>query len=100
MPSAEVIGLRKTVYCTPNHTNFPIYYLALFLLFIFDVPNIRATIGWSLLYSTNFYIAIYHKWIGVIDHLWSLAVEEQFYLFFPYLILFLPKNTLLSFLLV
>lgn len=71
---------------------FPIYFLAIFALYIFDVPPVRDTVFWCLGYATNFYIAIHQHWMGTIDHLWSLAVEEQYYLIFPYLILFLPKK--------
>jgi peptidoglycan/LPS O-acetylase OafA/YrhL len=74
---------------------FPIYFLAIFVLYALDIPPVRDTILWSLTYTTNIYIATRQTWMGTIDHLWSLAVEEQYYLIFPYLILFLPiKNYL------
>lgn len=75
---------------------FPIYFLTIFVCYILDVPPVRETVGWCLLYATNLYIAYHQRWMGVIDHLWSLAVEEQYYLFFPYLILFLPKRFFLK----
>jgi peptidoglycan/LPS O-acetylase OafA/YrhL len=31
-------------------------------------------------------------WMGTVDHLWSLAVEEQVYLFFPLLLFFVPRR--------
>jgi peptidoglycan/LPS O-acetylase OafA/YrhL len=71
---------------------FPIYFLAIFVLYALDVPPVRDTILWCLTYSTNIYIASKQHWMGTIDHLWSLAVEEQYYLVFPYLILFLPTK--------
>jgi peptidoglycan/LPS O-acetylase OafA/YrhL len=71
---------------------FPIYFLAIFVLYALNVPPVRETIAWCLTYSTNMYIATKQHWMGIIDHLWSLAVEEQYYLIFPYLILFLPKR--------
>lgn len=71
---------------------FPIYFLSIFVLYILDVPPVRDTIIWCLTYSTNIYIALNETWLGTIDHLWSLAVEEQYYLLFPYLILFLPSK--------
>lgn len=72
---------------------FPIYFLAIFVLYIFDVPPVRDTFLWCVTYTTNIYIATKQQWMGTIDHLWSLAVEEQYYLVFPYLILFLPTKS-------
>ena len=72
---------------------FPIYFLTIFVLYVMDVPPVRETILWCLTYTTNLYIATKQHWMGTIDHLWSLAVEEQYYLIFPYLILFLPAKT-------
>lgn len=71
---------------------FPIYFLTIFVLYALDVPPVRETIWWCLTYSTNIYIATKEHWMGTIDHLWSLAVEEQYYLVFPYLILFLSTK--------
>ena len=34
--------------------------------------------------------------MGYLGHFWSLAVEEQFYIFFPFLILFIGKKYYLS----
>jgi peptidoglycan/LPS O-acetylase OafA/YrhL len=45
-----------------------------------------------LLYGTNFFVAARGQWIGDFGHLWSLAVEEQFYLAFAPLILLLPRR--------
>lgn len=72
---------------------FPIYFLSIFVLYLLDVSPVRDTILWCVTYTTNFYIAIKQQWMGTIDHLWSLAVEEQYYLIFPYLILFLPTKS-------
>ncbi len=75
---------------------FPIYFLSIFVLYWLDVPPVRDTILWCISYSTNLYIAVNQHWMGTIDHLWSLAVEEQYYLVFPYLILFLPARNYLN----
>lgn len=73
---------------------FPVYYLVIALLFIFNVPPVREKLGWLALYGTNIYMAAHRTWMGSVDHLWSLAVEEQVYLFFPFLIFFISKKHL------
>jgi peptidoglycan/LPS O-acetylase OafA/YrhL len=74
---------------------FPVYYLVVALLYVFDVPPVREKLAWLALYGTNIYMGLYKTWMGSMDHLWSLAVEEQVYLFFPFLIFFIPKNRLI-----
>lgn len=88
----------KTFYIRRTLRIFPLYYLVLFMLFIFNVKAVRDKIVWLILYSSNIYIAKVGHWLGSIDHLWSLAVEEQFYIFFPFFIFFLPLKRILHFL--
>ncbi len=71
---------------------FPIYYLTIALLYLFDVPPVRDTVWWCFLYGTNIWIAVNQHWMGSIDHFWSLAVEEQVYIFMPFLIFLTPKK--------
>jgi peptidoglycan/LPS O-acetylase OafA/YrhL len=74
---------------------FPVYYLIIALLFLFNVPPVREKLPWLALYGTNIYMSIHKTWLGSVDHLWSLAVEEQVYLFFPFLIFFVPRKWLI-----
>ena len=55
---------------------FPVYYLIIALLFIFNVPPVRDKLPWLALYGTNIYIALHKTWLGSVDHLWSLAVDK------------------------
>jgi peptidoglycan/LPS O-acetylase OafA/YrhL len=76
---------------------FPIYYLYLGVLTILFSFNIIVLDGFwrqlsDWLFLSNFYIE-FHDW-GVLGHLWSLAVEEQFYLLFAPLALALPRRYL------
>jgi peptidoglycan/LPS O-acetylase OafA/YrhL len=73
---------------------FPLYYFIIAILWLFDVSTTRENVGWLLTYMTNNYMAFHQHWMGSYDHLWSLAVEEQFYLFFPFIIFFIPKKWL------
>lgn len=73
---------------------FPIYYLTIFLLFVFNVPPAREKFWWLVTYTSNLYIAHHEHWLGVVDHFWSLAVEEQFYIFFPFAVFFIPNRHL------
>lgn len=56
--------------------------------------------AWALTYSYNFFHAsIFYEQSRFITHFWSLAVEEQFYLIWPIMILLVPSKHLKGFLL-
>ncbi len=59
------------------------------------MPGFWDALLWHLGYATNFYNAFTNMWAGATAHLWTLSVEEQFYIFWPWIILFLPRRALL-----
>jgi peptidoglycan/LPS O-acetylase OafA/YrhL len=69
---------------------FPLYYFALAVVLLLGVAEARAGAGWHLAYLSNIY-GVRNGWLGHLAHFWSLAVEEQFYLVWPALVLFLPR---------
>ena len=73
---------------------FPLFYMTLALLALVNVRPIRQTFLWHVSYLSNVYVFRQGTWIGQFSHFWSLAVEEQFYLVWPYLMIFLPIRLL------
>jgi peptidoglycan/LPS O-acetylase OafA/YrhL len=70
---------------------FPLYYATLFVLLVVVPPDpvIRAALHdqvYYWLYVSNWAQPFEHK-IPTLAHFWSLAVEEQFYLLWPLLVL-------------
>ncbi|MBZ5857992.1 acyltransferase family protein [Flavihumibacter profundi] len=66
---------------------FPLFYFVLVFLY-FIIPNVyEGNQQWYFLYCSNFLIFIKKQWPGMLSHFWSLAVEEQFYLFWPIVII-------------
>jgi len=75
---------------------FPLYYGVVLVACLADVEPFRETVLWNVTYTTNFYLFFrqdFHLWIS---HFWSLAVEEQFYLVWPFVMLFAPVRRLKS----
>ncbi|UFH52037.1 acyltransferase [Spirosoma sp. KNUC1025] len=91
-PNGGLSTYLKTFYIRRTIRIFPVYYLTLFVLALINEPPVRKTFAWLALYGTNIYIAFYHTWMGTVDHLWSLAVEEQVYMFLPLLLFFIPRR--------
>lgn len=76
---------------------FPIFYLVIAVNLVIGSSHFRHTAWWHALYLSNFYFAKLGHWDGIVSHFWSLAVEEQFYLVWPWAVLFLPKRALVPF---
>ncbi|MGU3541679.1 acyltransferase family protein [Methylobacterium sp. A52T] len=76
----------------------PVYYVFLFVLYTVR-PGDPASLGndafklATWFYVTNIYIEL-NGWGTELGHLWSLAVEQQFYLLFAPAALFLPRRHL------
>ena len=77
---------------------FPLYYGTLLALALLDVRHIRERLPWHLTYTGNwlFSMPAAYNAGGFERHLWSLGVEEQFYLVWPWLILLTPRRLLLA----
>jgi peptidoglycan/LPS O-acetylase OafA/YrhL len=75
---------------------FPLFYLVLVLALILDLKPIRDTWPWHFSYLSNIYYFRMGRGAGIdhFGHSWSLAVEEQFYLVWPFLVLLLPSKLL------
>ncbi|MEG4321324.1 MULTISPECIES: acyltransferase [unclassified Microcoleus] len=74
---------------------FPIYYLTLAVTAI-GFNQVRSVFFWHLTYTTNIMVLIRGEWDDTSSHFWSLAMEEQFYIIWPCVMLFLPKKYLLK----
>jgi peptidoglycan/LPS O-acetylase OafA/YrhL len=76
---------------------FPPYYALLALMVIAKFPGVRDTLWWHAGYASNFLFALKGDWTPwVTSHFWTLAVEEQFYLVWPFLILLVPRSRLFA----
>jgi peptidoglycan/LPS O-acetylase OafA/YrhL len=84
---------------------FPIYYLV--VLFVFFVTPVFSDFFlpleqlklYFLTYTYNFWIVFTDTWakVGALDHFWSLCIEEQFYLVWPFIIFTLANRNLKRF---
>ena len=80
---------------------FPLFYAYLAVNFVLLVATHRSTAGygWYVTYLQNYQmgIALYAGKLlpGMVGHTWSLAVEEQFYLAWPFLVYFLNRRHLI-----
>jgi peptidoglycan/LPS O-acetylase OafA/YrhL len=83
---------------------FPLYYGVLALTMIV-IPRdflaryapgfleVREIQGWLWPYLTNFYLAGEGEFsIPYVSHFWTLAIEEHFYLFWPFVVAFLSRT--------
>src|SRR5690606_409004 len=71
----------------------PLYFVFLALMFLV-IPEVRTHAPWFLGYAQNVHFAVEDEFT-VAPHLWTLAVEEQFYLFWPLVVLLVPAKRLL-----
>ncbi len=85
---------------------FPLYFVSL-AIFLFFVPFLLGSTDLYALayqnqvylwtYLTNVKLSLANDWcFGYLDHFWSLAVEEHFYLFWPLIVYFCAAGRLLA----
>ncbi|MGL4400804.1 MAG: acyltransferase family protein, partial [Luteolibacter sp.] len=76
------------------------YYAALGLAWIVRAPDVIGSgLPWYVFHVSNFHMAMLGVWPSGTNHFWSLAVQQQFYLVWPFVIWFLPRRWLVPVLL-
>ena len=87
----------KQFYIRRSFRIFPLYYLYVCILLLIS-PEMKENFFWFLTYTQNYLIFIKND-IAIVagaGHLWTLAIEEQFYLFWPLMIILFPNRYLVS----
>jgi peptidoglycan/LPS O-acetylase OafA/YrhL len=74
---------------------FPLYYLVFFLFLLFGPEGIRNNAAWFLTHTVNFGKVFSESSTQPLNHFWTLAVEEQFYLIWPLVVLNMSLKSIL-----
>jgi peptidoglycan/LPS O-acetylase OafA/YrhL len=77
---------------------FPVYYACLALFVALNLFDAREVFVWHALYLSNVFFFLHGGFSDPFSHyfahFWSLAVEEQFYLLWPFLVFVIPIRKL------
>ncbi len=73
----------------------PVYYLALALALLLGNTDVSSGAWWYATYTSNFFFIDIDFYPLTTAHLWSLAVEAQFYLIWPFIVLLVKRQHLL-----
>lgn len=102
---AEELGIAKSLvfknfYLRRALRIFPAYYLTVLIIVVLHlsrivITDIKYELIYCITYTINFYFYELKYWGDLTTHLWTLAVEEQFYLLWPFVILLINKRYLL-----
>ena len=90
--SDEKRSFIKAFYARRTLRVFPIYFLTLGVTSYLGLKPFREDFWWFALYSANILIYLKQDLLGAGTHLWTLAVEEQFYCFWPLIAIFFTRN--------
>lgn len=95
-------GYFKNFYARRALRIFPLYYTAILVVLAVSAIVPWMQLGpkenplWLFIYMTNFKIAEFGAdSFGVLDHFWSLAVEEHYYLVWPSVVFLLGRRALM-----
>lgn len=84
----------KNFYIRRTLRIFPIYYLLLIILWFLHDPSILGDGIYYFTYTSNYLFFWKEFFPARLAHLWSLAVEEQFYIFWPWLMILISRKLL------
>jgi len=74
----------------------PAYGVYVIIALILGLGTIRQNWAWVFTGTVNWLIALKNEWPLASSHLWSICVQEQFYLLWPLFILLLPRRWMLQ----
>ncbi len=75
---------------------FPAFFCLFILGLVLGFPSFEKYWVWIVTFTVNFLIASLDYWPGQISHLWSICVQEQFYLVWPLLIFLLRGRVMIG----
>jgi peptidoglycan/LPS O-acetylase OafA/YrhL len=88
----RVAGALRSFYWRRLLRILPAYGIFACIGLALDLGAMRQHSSWLLTGTVNWLIAWQNDWPTSISHLWSICVQEQFYVAWPLLMLFLPRR--------
>lgn len=85
----------KSFYLRRGLRIYPAYYFALVAAFVLNLPGLEPVFWTHAFFCSNILFVLHHAyepWFAA--PLWSVSIEEQFYLIWPFVILLTPRRFL------
>ena len=83
-----------TFYARRTLRIFPIYYATIAVALFLGIETALEDWPWMVTYTYNLHIASEGWWPAYFSHFWSLSVEEQYYLVWPWIVLLAHRKWL------
>lgn len=92
--SASVTGILRSFYARRALRIVPAYFAVIGLTWLLHAKDFAGSLPWHLLFQSSVLFALTNQWgpPGQLAHLWTLSVQEQFYLLWPLVMLFTPRR--------